>query len=245
MEMSFATSQDWVERLTGEILFCGLLSKALYTYPEKAWLNDLIAQDVFAEVPFGVGQADITVGMEILQKWSAENRGDVFDQAFDTLEADYMHLFVGPGKLLAPLWESVYADEERMLFQEVTLQVRAWYLRFGLQTANLYHEPDDHIGIEFGFLAHLAQLSLQALQAGDNRQFDALLQAQRDFLGEHMLRWVPVWARDVQADARTGLYRGLAHLACGALKELEIILRVPTPKEVTSNPLKGELSVCK
>ena len=40
------------------------------------------------------------------------------------LRDEYTRLFVGPDKLVAPPWESVYRGEDAMLFQEVTLEVR-------------------------------------------------------------------------------------------------------------------------
>ena len=52
-----------------------------------------------------------------------------------------------------------------MIFQEQTLHVRQWYSRFGLQVVKLHKEPDDHIGLELEFVAHLANLALQAIRS--------------------------------------------------------------------------------
>lgn len=226
------TVLNWTDILMGEALICGLLSKALYIYPDKAWLQSLIDGDVFAEAPFGSGQADIDAGLALLQGWSAENTDQLSQAAFDAVEADYMHLFVGPGKLLAPPWESVYSNRERVLFQKETLQVRNWYRRFDLQIEHLYNQPDDHIGIEFSFLAHLAQLSLQAFEAGDQPRFEKVLNAQREFIRTHLSRWVPRWSADVVANARTPFFTGLAQVAIGVLKELQTELELPAAEKV-------------
>ncbi len=59
-----------------------------------------------------------------------------------------------------------------------------------------------------------------------------LLQAQRDFLSEHLLRWGPAWAKLVKKHAETDFYRGLAHLTNGALLAAAELLKVEMPKEV-------------
>ncbi len=96
----------------------------------------------------------------------------------------------------------------------------------------LNREPDDHIGLEFLFVAHLASLALQAIEQGDERRLEEIMQAQRDFLLEHLLRWGLVWARLVEQNALTDFYRGLSHLAHGTLLALAENLRLELPKEV-------------
>lgn len=82
------------------------------------------------------------------------------------------------GKVLAPPWGSVYMSEERLVFQKETLEVRNWYREFGLAAENLYREPDDHIALELGFLAHLAKLEYEALKAKDVIRYQEIRQAQ-------------------------------------------------------------------
>jgi TorA maturation chaperone TorD len=105
------------------------------------------------------------------------------------------------------------------------LQVRAWYRKYGLQSEQLYHEPDDHLGLELSFLAHLAQLGLQALDQQDTAALDQLLREQQAFLGEHPLRWAQAWCDLVNQHARTDFYRGIAWMVNGALEESEEFLR--------------------
>ncbi|HKZ83677.1 MAG TPA: molecular chaperone TorD family protein [Anaerolineae bacterium] len=227
----FSAREDWAAILSGEALVCGLLSRALYSYPERAWLQSLVDEGVFAESPLGDRQPDVSGGLTLLQTWSQAHRGGLSDEAFDGLCAGYTRLFIGPGKVLAPPWESVYFNEERLTFQEQTLQVRAWYRRFGLEAEKLHNEPDDHIGLELSFLAHLAQLALDALERQDQPAVDELLEAQRRFLSEHLLRWAPAWCDQVAQHARTDFFHGIALLTKGALKELSTILQVESLAE--------------
>ncbi len=222
----------WKTTLTGEALLFGLLGKVLYQDLDKAWLETLIHEDVFAEVPFGAEQTEVSRGLELLSRWSDENRKGISEDEFKAIKQDHLHLFIGIDKVLAPVWESVYFSEKRLVFQEQTMQVREWFSRFGLQAERLNREPDDHLGLELSFIAHLASLAMQAIDSDDKEIFEKTLQAQRDFLFEHLLRWGPSWARLVKQYAETDFYRGLAHLTQGALLAAAEHLQIELPKEV-------------
>lgn len=220
------TRTDWVSFFTGEALVASLLSRILYTYPDKAWLQSLADEDVFSESPLGNNQPDVQDGLELLQGWTRTARGGITSEAFDDLRVDYTRLLMGPGTILAPPWESVYFNEERLVFQEQTIQVRAWYRRFGVETANANQEPDDHIGLEFAFVAHLAQQALIALDQQEQTVFESLLAAQHEFLSKHPLSWVPQWCSLVESQANTDFFRGVALLTKGILAEIATTLHI-------------------
>ena len=217
--------------LMGEALLFGLLGKVLYGDLDKAWLESLIIQDVFGEAPFGAEQTEIQQGVELLHRWSTENRWGISEAEFKALKYDHLRLFIGIERVLAPMWESVYFNESRLVFQQQTLQVREWFARFGLQIERFNKEPDDHIGLELSFVAHLASRTLQMLE--ENGSADELLQAQRDFLSGHLLRWGPAWAKLVKQHAATDFHRGIGHLVHGALLAAAEVLQIPMPKEVS------------
>jgi putative dimethyl sulfoxide reductase chaperone len=228
---------DWPAVLVGESLLFGLLGKMLYTYPEREWLEPLVEPDFFDESPLASDQADFQEGLVLLQSWNRAQNGRLTADSLDELRADYTRLFIGPGKVLAPPWESVHFSQERLTFQQQTVQVREWYRRYGVEAANLYHEPDDHVGLEIAFLAHLANLALAAAEDRGER-FAELLAAQREFLHRHPLRWAGVWQEQVASHAQTPFYRGAARLAWGALQELDTLL----PAALVSGNGPGEMS---
>jgi TorA maturation chaperone TorD len=219
--------------ILGQSLLFGLLGKILYTDLDKIWLETLIHEDVFSEAPFGAEQIETTQGIELLQRWTNENQDGLKTPQFKALQDDHLKLFIGLGKVIAPMWESVYFSEKKLLFQEQTLKVREWYARFGLQAEKINREPDDHIGLEMLFISHLASLALQAIEQNDETKLNEILQAQRDFLSEHLLRWGPVWAKLVKQHAATDFYRGIAHLTHGALLAIAEALQIKMPKEVS------------
>ncbi len=226
-------NNDMSQTLVGEILLLRLLGKLLYSEPEHKWLEELIAEQIFYDIPFGAEQPEIIHGFELLQGWSQANANGISEAGFADLKMDYTRLFIGLDVHRAPPWESVYYNRERMVFQEQTLQVREWYARFGVQAEKLNREPDDHIGLEMLFIAHLGSLALQAIEQNNEPKLNEILQAQRDFLSDHLLRWGPVWAKLVKQHAATDFYRGIAHLTHGALLAIAETLEIKMPKEVS------------
>lgn len=216
---------DWPSILTGEILVTSLLSKVLYSYPEKAWLQSLADQDIFAELPLGNDQPDAQAGLVLLQGWANSVRGGMTTEMFDDLCSDYTRLLIGPGKVIAAPWESVYFSDERLIFTEQTLKVRSWYQRFHLEIPNLYKEPDDHIGLEFAFVAHLTRQALICLEQQERTAFENILTAQRQFLAEHLLTFAPRWCKLVQDNANTDFFRGISLLTSGVLTEIATIMQ--------------------
>lgn len=209
----------WVVQFEGQLLVCGLLAKALYDCPDREWLDGVLGGGVFAAIPFGSDLPEIASALDHLGRWVNTSGDRLDDTAFAAITDDYTRLFVGPARLLAAPWESVYTNKDRAVFQRETVNVKNWYARFELALASAYNEPADHVGIEFGFLAHLSELTIRAADQRDGVEVKRLIDAQRGFLSQHILPWVPRWADDVVANARTDLYRGLALLARGTAIE--------------------------
>jgi TorA maturation chaperone TorD len=224
--------QDLADTLTGEMLFYSLIGKILYTYPERDWLSTITQENIFAESPLEIsGQSDMQAGLNRLHAWEIGKEGGLSEDEFSDLLEDYTRLFIGPGRVLAPPWESVYFNDERMVFQQQTLQVREWYRRFGLQAESLHREPDDHIGIELAFLAHLTQLGLQALERGDEIGLSSLLEARSEFMQGHLLQWGPRFCGLVLKESRTDFYQGVALLLRGKLSEIASSANLPAVQE--------------
>lgn len=138
----------------------------------------------------------------------------------DRLRSEYTRLFLGPEKLPAPPWESVYVNGEPLLFQESTLVVREAYRRSGYVSAGYPREADDHVAIELDFMATLAA---KTCEAADDR--DALA-AQLAFLEEHLLGWLDSFAARLgSCDTVSGFYPSFARLAALACRRDADVLR--------------------
>lgn len=214
--------QDWAGILVAEQLVLGLFGRILFEYPEETWFDTLATEGVFEEIPFAEEQPDVQAGMALLQEWAERNKDGLSDEEFGLVRDDYTRLLVGPGKVLAPPWESVYLKKERIIFQEETLLVREWYRRFGLESVKLHHEPDDHIGLELAFVANLAGKAFAAFEEGSD-EFTSLLEAQQQFLTEHTFVWASSWVDLMIENTKTDFFNGLALTVKGVLKELASI----------------------
>ena len=206
-------NDEWADILTGEALAFGFMNRVFYEKPAPDFITALITEDLFADWPLPVDDQFTIRGLNDLQAFSASWEANKLSD----LKKDYQQLFVGPHRLPAPPWESVYLSVEQLVFEKQTLAVRQYYARYGLQAANLYKEPDDHFGLEMGFIAHLCTLGLEAIGQGDTQVLQSHIDAQRDFLEEHLLLWAPEFLNRVKGNAQTDYYRGLAHLALGCL----------------------------
>ena len=78
--------------------------------------------------------------------------------------------------------------------------------------------PDDHIALEFAFLAKLFE-----------RGSEEALDAARSFLAEHLLMFAPAYLASVEGAARTPFYRAVAGVAAGTLRALVEALEVDPP----------------
>lgn len=130
---------------------------------------------------------------------------------------DYQLLFIGPGRPRAVPYESVYRSKEGLLFEEQTFDVRRAYEAFGLVAPALNREPDDHIALEFSFLAHLCITALDAMDLGDDLTVDRCLAAEQAFLRDHVSQWVPTVLEAMLKNAESAFYRGVAQVAQGVV----------------------------
>ncbi len=124
------------------------------------------------------------------------------------LTLDHAQLFVGPFELAAPPYESVYIDDETRVMTSSSESVQATYRQAGVDIA--LEEPPDHVSPELEFLSLLVHTELEALAAGEIEAAEIYLEAQYDFLVNHLGRWVSELADNMREHAETEFYRLLA-----------------------------------
>lgn len=132
----------------------------------------------------------------------------------EELVDDHFQLFVGPGRGNACPYESVHVSEDNLLYGEETFAVRDMYAHLGLVAGGGDRGPDDHIGLEFGFVAACCERLSRELLAEERA---AVAQLLRVFLAEHLDRFAPTVLAMVAEHARTSTYRALPVLARGVL----------------------------
>lgn len=211
---------DLTETLTAEALAFSYFNRAFYEKPAAEFLNMQKSEALFSHWPLEIQDEFTTAGIKLMRDFM----GDWEEALLEELARDYRRLFIGPGHIPAPPWESVYLSIEGLVYEEQTMAVRKFYARYGLQSPKRYTEPDDHFGLEMAFLAHLCTLGLAAIEAGDSDGLASHLDAMRDFLKEHLLLWAPAFLQRVIDHAQTAYYRGAAYLALGSIYHMAELL---------------------
>lgn len=213
MEMQYEDIRPLVE--VRKLLY-EVLKRSFMKEPTQADLNFVKRIICANDTPFLEESALISKGAEQVKTYCQLN--DTADEGvYDRLHWDYTRLFVGPLELPAPPWESVYRNKDRLLFQEETLRVRRFYLKYFLLPVEYGQEADDHLGLELDFMSHLNELTLKAIDQREFAELIKLLTDQQLFLAEHLLQWAPELADKVITHAQTDYFRGMAKLLKGFL----------------------------
>jgi len=137
------------------------------------------------------------------------------DSELEDLLWEYTRLFIGPYKLPCPPWESVYTSPKRLMMQEAYEEVRDYYNKAGL-TVNNQGIMADHIGAELNFLAVVLQKA-----HSDTKKEQYYRDLTRGFLDEHVIKWIPQFARDMEDAADLLFYKTLARVTRSMIDLIE------------------------
>lgn len=149
---------------------------------------------------------------------SCENPGI----CLDSMKADYLQLFIGTKKMLAPPYESVLLGNEHIIFDLPALELREFYRAYGWRSGFEGKVPDDHLGTEVLFVNLLID---EYLSLDDDACRREMRNEMLRFLEEHPLRWVRQWQQLVMQHAGTRCYRGIAGLLTASLEDVAEIIR--------------------
>lgn len=132
------------------------------------------------------------------------------DELKTKMDADYARLFLSINKIPPHPSESVY--REGVVMQHSRDEVLQTYWSFGIDKKKEFHESEDHIAVEFDFMAYLCSKAIEALNNGSNIKMREYIQIQKDFLEKHLLKWVPKLLKDIMNTAQTPFYKAVAVL---------------------------------
>ena len=182
-------------------------------------LQRAYAAPIGADLTGTLRETTVTYGALLDLEW-----GGSLPDAGPEDEPEFFRLFVGPGRLVAPPYESVYLSPEGVLMQEETEAVRAFYQAYGLEVRAKYCEPDDALSLELEFYSRLQKDALAAYQAGDGAEAARLLAGQRQFHQEHLSRWVEPFSQRVLDGSANLFYRTLAIVTREVVKAEEQVI---------------------
>lgn len=196
-----------------------VLGRLFLERPNRELVEQILKEKLFEDFPVEAENPFFKNGTSLLKIWSEEHQKDDPALIAANLAQDFDRLFVGPGHLLAPPWESVYLSQEKLMFGEETLAVRAFYARHGLQFVRKNKEPDDHLGLELIFLGELNTKAAQAAAENKKEDLEYLNSEQKKFITEHLLRWLPALRQDIQQNAKSRYFKGLINVVYGLLED--------------------------
>lgn len=169
-------------------------------YAGKAWREPEIFEALTKEYKNDSNDKEETYLSDLLKTMSRVEPEAVYE---------FNKLFIGPGKLLAPPYESAYRNPESILMQKETLALRKFYSSAGIRVRKQNSEPDDHLVLELEFICYLL-FKADACKDADPVKSEYYLELYSKFLVEHLGKWIFDHCEDVLRHSSTKLCWGMA-----------------------------------
>lgn len=125
------------------------------------------------------------------------------------LLVEYARLFIGPFKMLAPPYSSLYFGSETLMSDE-TIWVLNFYRKLGLEFDDKIKNLPDHIAVETEFMYYLVFNEIKELEADNKKKSYVYYQSQTDFLNHHYKKWVPKFCMKVSNETNNEYYKALS-----------------------------------
>ena len=191
--------------------FMSQMAHTVFSGEPDETLFDALASDACRETLHGLaaecaGVAPLATLCDGVAE-SAETRAAEFERSVSDCNRAIIGL--GANRASHP-WESAYTNNRGLLFHEETLEVRNAYRAFGYIPEMYPKVADDHIALECAFMAALANGAVSAYAADCDEELDRLLGGLHCFTRDHLLKWLPAYAADLEKDAAGGLYAAAA-----------------------------------
>ena len=136
---------------------------------------------------------------------------------------DFNRLFLGPGNLLAPPYESSYRNPEGLLMQKETMDVRKFYSAVGVGVKNRNSQPDDSLALQFEFVCYLLFRAASHINNEPDKT-NYYMELYLQFIEEHIGKWIFKHCQDVLNNSKTDFCRGMAEITQSFIaKELKEI----------------------
>ncbi|MDU5689325.1 MAG: molecular chaperone TorD family protein [Citrobacter freundii] len=127
-------------------------------------------------------------------------------------EYDFNALFVGPQKLKAAPFASVYLEEDALVMGKSTLSIREFMANIGLSISVVNNIPDDHIS---------CVLELAVLLSANSRASSEYQVTLTRYASEYVAVWVPEYIEKININAQTATLKNVAGRLSSWLDELK------------------------
>jgi len=139
------------------------------------------------------------------------------DLATAQLSKEYLRLFVGPGRVQCPPYESVHRQDRPILERGLVMgpsaaDVRHRYAEAGLVLPKNFTDLPDHIAVEMEFMHFLCTEELKSIEQRNLQESARRKEMEQEFLKEHLERWVGRFADCVLKSTNSAFYKSAAGL---------------------------------
>jgi len=101
----------------------------------------------------------------------------------------------------------------------VLQEIARIYMESGFALRADVRERIDYIGIQLNYLERLVMREIAAREAGDKEEIQMALDHEREFIRDHLGKWVPGFVSSALAYAQTNFYRGHLHMLKGFIEQ--------------------------
>ncbi len=131
----------------------------------------------------------------------------------EELAVEYTRLFLGPGPHVHPYAGVYLSGEGASLCGPEAVWARDFMEEAGFVIAPAQRDLPDHVGIELEFMHKMTEREAQALDRADLAEAASSQRIQKQFLEQHLGRWLPQFCDKAMERAVHPFYRELAGLA--------------------------------
>jgi TorA maturation chaperone TorD len=200
-------------------MFYLFLSRSFSREVDRTFLQSLFEVSNSLQASFKeVEESHLTRGRELLKRFCSEIRGADEEVVIGDLARHYAFIFLGVGPENVALCESAYRNEGGLLFQNAYFDILEKYREVGLGKREDFPEPEDHLSLELAYIAHLSRRTISSIEAGKEEEAQKYYQYQRNFLKDHLLPWIPLFAKGLSEISPVPFYKALAYLLEGYIK---------------------------
>ncbi|MFQ5755099.1 MAG: molecular chaperone [Acidiferrobacterales bacterium] len=206
--------------LVAEDTGAGTTQRSARTAEERGNLYGFLAAVYRAEPTVELlRQLKETVFLDALSSAGVSLDGDILGspetQLAEDLAIEYTRLFLGPGKHVSPHGSAHMPGEDGLLWRDSTVAAKTFMESLGVDLDSEYSGLPDHISVELEFMQKLAQAEARAWHTGDRARAMSYRSIEKEFLDNHLSRWVPVFCDKVGEQAAYSFYREMAKLLDG------------------------------
>lgn len=145
---------------------------------------------------------------------------------------DYLRLFSGQEKGLAPALESLYRNHVPEGGRPRSDTVSEFYSAYGWESKFKGKISDDHLGVELLFLTLMVD---KYIEFDDDACRGEMKNEISRFINKHILSWIPEWNKDVQVHSKTLSFKGVGSLIVACSEDILSLFNGEDPGKISSS----------